>query len=314
MSAASGARRRGAVRATTADEPLGDAEFDVTGFVKRNELEPWVAEALRLLTPLQRAKVVNPPLELEGPDRVRNPSAVMSNRIRHSVPLEKRVEIFIKVNDLGEGVIDRLGTLTPEQTEAVMETGLKLMKAANPSGVAMARISGALRKFPAREGAPKGQGRGGRRGCEGEGRSRSPPSARGGRGLAVARAGRPHRPGGERAGSGGAAASDVQGIVDGLGLEWWCGEVLRRLSLFQRQAVLRELGNLSGVRNPSGVVMSRVRAVADPNDLTAIFIDLNGLDTACEERLWALTPDQRAAVIAPGIYVQNVRNPVTAVT
>ncbi|CAK0888688.1 unnamed protein product [Prorocentrum cordatum] len=70
---------------------------------------------------------------------------------------------------------------------------------------------------------------------------------------------------------------------------------------------------MSGVRNPSGVVMSRVRAVADPNDLTAIFIDLNGLDTSCEEKLWALTPDQRAAVIAPGIYVQNVRNPVTAV-
>merc|ERR1740121_1584932 len=70
---------------------------------------------------------------------------------------------------------------------------------------------------------------------------------------------------------------------------------------------------MTGIRNPSGVVMSRVKAVVSSDELTAIFVNLNQLDKACEEKLWSLTQEQRAAVIAPGIYLQNVRNGSTAV-
>merc|ERR1719189_1715675 len=70
---------------------------------------------------------------------------------------------------------------------------------------------------------------------------------------------------------------------------------------------------MTGVRNPSGVVMSRVKAVANPDELLTIFIDINQLDRACEAKLWNLTPEQRANVIAPGIFLQNVRNASTAV-
>merc|ERR1740121_1113582 len=70
---------------------------------------------------------------------------------------------------------------------------------------------------------------------------------------------------------------------------------------------------MTGIRNPSGVVMSRVKAVVSSDELTAIFVNLNQLDKACEEKLWSLTQEQRAAVIAPGVYLQNVRNGSTAV-
>merc|ERR1712151_903314 len=60
--------------------------------------------------------------------------------------------MFIKVNDLGEGVIDRISTLTPEQKEAVMDSGMKIHKATNPSGVAMKRITDAIRSHPSRSG------------------------------------------------------------------------------------------------------------------------------------------------------------------
>jgi len=107
--------------------------------------------------------------------------------------------------------------------------------------------------------------------------------------------------------------TDIQAAANDFRLESWCIEVLRRVSLWQRQTVLREIGTMRGVRNPSGVIMSRVRAVASPEELVAIFIDLNGLDRAVEAKLWGLSPDQRAAVLAPGIYVQNVRNTSVAV-
>jgi len=106
---------------------------------------------------------------------------------------------------------------------------------------------------------------------------------------------------------------DILDVCNELRLERWCGAVLVRLSLYQRQNVFREIGRLRDVRNPSGVVMSRIRALANPDELTAIFIDINDLDRSVESKLWHLTTEQRAAVIAPGIYVQNVRNPSTAV-
>jgi len=96
-------------------------------------------------------------------------------------------------------------------------------------------------------------------------------------------------------------------------LEWWVGEVLNRLSLWQRQNIMKDIGSMHGVRNPSGVVMSRVKAFSTPTELLAIFIDLNGLDRSVADQLADLSPDLQAAVIAPGIYVQNVRNPSTAV-
>ncbi|CAJ1444643.1 unnamed protein product [Effrenium voratum] len=70
---------------------------------------------------------------------------------------------------------------------------------------------------------------------------------------------------------------------------------------------------MRGVRNPSGVVMSRIKQVATPEELLTIFVDLNSLDRAVEAKLWELTPEQRMEVLAPGIFVQNVRNTSTAV-
>ena len=101
--------------------------------------------------------------------------------------------------------------------------------------------------------------------------------------------------------------------MEDLGLEQWCGEVLRRLSLWQRQTVIREIGTMRSVRNPSGVVMSRIRSIAKVDELISIFVDINGLDRNVEAQLWELTPEQRSQVIAPGIFVQNARNASTAV-
>lgn len=304
-------------------------------FLEEHGLEDWVGEAIDMLTSSQRHSVLNPRLNVE---RARNPNGVVVSRIRQVASVQERIQIFIKVNDLAEGVVDRLSTLTDEQCEAVMETGMKIQKATNPSGVAMKRITEALRKH-------KGSGRGGparlapRRGLEERrgpagayrarersrslswSRSRSRSSRRGrGRSPGILR-GRLRSSHETRSGPAGGAVAvegrrlpeDINTLVEDLGLETWCAEVLQRLSLYQRQTVVRELGNMRGVRNPSGVVMSRVKSMVNPDELGAIFVDLNGLDRACEEKLWSLTPEQRAAVIAPGIYVQNVRNPSTAV-
>merc|ERR1711860_309795 len=75
----------------------------------------------------------------------------------------------------------------------------------------------------------------------------------------------------------------------------------------------KDMQNMQGVRNPSGVVMSRVRQCVDTSELMSIFIDLNKFDSSVQAQLWALTSEQQVAVINPGIYLQNVRNPSTAV-
>jgi len=100
--------------------------------------------------------------------------------------------------------------------------------------------------------------------------------------------------------------------VDGYSLEWWVGEVLARLSLWQRQQVMTDLGNMWGVRNPSGVVMARVRQVASTQELMAIFIDINNIERTVADELWSLQEDQQTAVMAPGIYIQNARSPSVA--
>merc|ERR1740121_1020407 len=105
---------------------------------------------------------------------------------------------------------------------------------------------------------------------------------------------------------------DVSAFVGRYHLEWFVGEVLARLSLFQRQSVMTELGNMEGVRNPSGVVMARVRSVASTQELMAVFIDLNKLDDTVTEELWNLTEERQQGVMAPGIYIQNARSPSVA--
>jgi len=101
---------------------------------------------------------------------------------------------------------------------------------------------------------------------------------------------------------------DVHCFLDDNSLEWWVGEVLARLSLLQRQSVMADLATVRNVRNPSGVVMARVKQIANVTEMLAIFIDLNQIDRAAAEELWALAEEQQAAVMAPGIYIQNVRN------
>ncbi|CAE7498714.1 unnamed protein product [Symbiodinium natans] len=273
-------------------------EEDVREFVTEHGLDEWMVEVLMMLSPSKRSAVLHPPLNVE---RARNPNGVVMSRVKQVASVDQRIQMFVKVNDLGEGVVDRLSSLTSDQCEAVMESGLKIQRASNPSGVAMSRISEVLRTV---------SGRGGRpitlhpRPDSGGSRERS--RHRRGRSRSRVR----HRREEESMPS---VPQDVRRLMEELGLESWCGEVLRRLSLWQRQTVVRELGNMRGVRNPSGVVMSRIKSVATADELVAIFVDLNGLDRAVEAKLWELSPEQRAEVLAPGIYVQNVRNTSTAV-
>lgn len=280
-------------------------------FIEMHGLESWVGEALEMLSPSQCAAVVNPPLNME---RARNPNGVVVSRIKQVAPVDQRVQMFIRVNDLAEGVVDRLSTLTSEQLEAVMETGLKIQKATNPSGVAMKRITEVLKRYQARNQRPglpahSRSDAGSRRRSPSPGPRRSERSRSRGRGSEAQNS----RASIGQDGSKVAMPSDVQQAMEELGLDAWCGEVLRRLSLWQRQTVIREIGTMRSVRNPSGVVMSRIRSIAKTDELLAIFIDINGLDRSVESQLWDLTSEQRAAVMAPGIYVQNVRNPSTAV-
>jgi len=67
-----------------------------------------------------------------------------------------------------------------------------------------------------------------------------------------------------------------------------------------------------GVRNPSGVVMARVKQVASVQELMAIFVDLNNIDRNAADELWALAEEHQVAVMAPGIYIQNARSPSVA--
>lgn len=269
-------------------EPTGPLP-SMEEFVADNNLDPWVIDALYMMTPEQRVSVISTPLNTAN---THNPHGLVVSRMKAVTPTEQRLDMFIKINGLADGVIDRLSTLTSEQQEEVMESSLKIQKASNPSGVAMRRITDALRNSR-------------RPGSHSSGhipatraRSRTPAPAPSGGHL--------------RSGSAGQNA-DVTEFVRYFQLETWIGEVLNRLSLYQRQQVLADIGNLGGVRNPSGVVMSRVKTVAQPQELTAIFIDINGLDEGVQQELSELSLEQQAAVIAPGIYVQNVRNPSTAV-
>jgi len=100
---------------------------------------------------------------------------------------------------------------------------------------------------------------------------------------------------------------DVLRFLEDNALEWWVGEVLARLSLWQRQNVMADLATVRNVRNPSGVVMARVKQIANVTEMLAIFIDLNQIERPAAEELWGLTEDQQASVMAPGIYIQNVR-------
>jgi len=116
--------------------------MSTTEFVTSHGLDAWVGDALELLTPEQRYAVMEPPL---NKCHARNLNGIVVSRIKQAVPLDQRLGIFVEINGLSEGVVDRISTLTPEQAEAVMESGMKIQKASNPSGVAMRRISDVLR-------------------------------------------------------------------------------------------------------------------------------------------------------------------------
>jgi len=286
----------------TAREP-GDAALSTADFCAAHQLEPWIGEALELLAPEQRAAVMDPPLNTS---HARNLNGIVVSRIKQVVPLDQRLGIFVEINGLSEGVVDRISTLTPEQAEAMMESGLKIQKASNPSGVAMRRISDVLRgarqvsghghaAAQAASAAPVAPWEASAR--QRQDRSRTPaPTGREAAQTAV-----------------NDTPEDVQQLMSSLGLEWWCGEVLKRLSLWQRQQVMKDVMNVQNARNPSGVVMSRVRQISETSELMSIFIDINQFESSVQAQLWALTPEQQTAVINPGIYLQNVRNPSTAV-
>lgn len=287
-----------------------NAEPEMTSleFCQMHGLEAWVGDALDLLIPAQRAAVMNPLLNV---GRVRNINAMVMSRIKHAVPLDQRLGMFVQINGLSEGVVDRISTLTPEQAEALLDSGFKIQKAERPSAVAMKRITDAIkstRQALPLAGLPASTGLG------------SYPPTRG-RELELfsphTAADRSRTPFGRAGAIAGIAGDDmppdVREFMNQLGLEWWCGEVLKRLSLFQRQQIIKEMANLASVRNPSGVIMSRVRGVVDIKELMSIFVDLNQFDRGVQDALEQLTEEQKVAVISPGIYLQNVRNPSIAV-
>lgn len=306
----------------------------VEEFVAANALEPWVAEALYMLTEEQKTHVMRTQLNLEN---TTNLNGVITSRIKEVAPVDQRLHMFIQLNGLAEGVVDRLSTLTPDQHEKVMESTLKIQKANNPSGVAMRRISDVLRN------ERMGIAHGPHMLSSPDYRKPSPPQLQQpgpqvwlpppdntavatsllaglvetlGGGSAVRRDDRSRSrppvlstyPG---AGSGN-VPRDIQAFVEEYSLDWWVGEVLARLSLWQRQNVMTELANMQGVRNPSGVVMARVKQVANTQELLTIFIDINQLDQQVAEDLWGLAEEQQLSVIAPGIYIQNARSPSVA--
>lgn len=313
-------------------------------FCDMHGLDAWVGEALDLLKPKQRGAVMNPEMNM---GRARNPNGIVMSRIKNAAPLDQRLDMFVQINGLSEGVVDRISTLTQEQSEALLDSGFKILKAENPSAVAMKRITDVIKTLRA-EGSSRGSS-GVQAGRQQDGwNSRGSAGVQAGRqqagwsnrGSAGVQAGRQHdswnnhsfrqRPDDrsrtpappwsktERGGHGGSHSgrdmpSDVKNFMDAVGLDWWCGEVLKRLSLWQRQQIIKDMQGLHGVRNPSGVVMSRVREAVDTGELMSIFIDLNNFDSAVQQELSSLTPEQQVEVISPGIYLQNVRNPSTAV-
>jgi len=302
----------------------------VEEFVAQNGLEQWAIDALYLLRDDQREHVMKSPLNLE---HTTNLNGVITSRIKEVAPVDQRLQMFVTLNGLADGVVDRLSTLTGEQHEKVMESTLKIQKANNPSGVAMRRITDVLRNE--RLGIPHGPYQSGSGGGYHHG---SPPQhsqpmgdmSQGGNQLEAATnilnnlmstlTGAPPDPNQgmsmsrERSRSRPPATTsaivppDVHCFLEDNSLEWWVGEVLARLSLLQRQSVMADLATVRNVRNPSGVVMARVKQIANVTEMLAIFIDLNQIDRAAAEELWALAEEQQAAVMAPGIYIQNVRN------
>mmetsp|Transcript_41194 Transcript_41194/g.113628 ORF Transcript_41194/g.113628 Transcript_41194/m.113628 type:complete len:500 (-) Transcript_41194:97-1596(-) len=360
---------------------LPDAAYSplsIEDFVSQNGLESWVADALYLLSAEQQAQVMSNPLNLAN---TTNLNGVITSRIKEVAPVEQRLHMFIKINGLAEGVVDRLNTLTSDQHEKVMESTLKIQKANNPSGVAMKRITDVLRHE--RLGISHGPhlSNPGYKGIHRELQDLQPqvqpqpqlqlqpslvyetkptlanlaqpvnvltsiveslgglvasgvlnndPARPRSRSPRPRLAGAPNLAGSVLAGAlpqyvaapvavpvaaarPSSLPADIQAFLDEYRLEWWVGEVLTRLSLFQRQHVMQELANMRGVRNPSGVVMARVRQVATTQELLTIFIDINQIDRGVADELWALQEEQQQAVMAPGIFVQNARSPSVAV-
>lgn len=301
-------------------EPLEPAFSSIEEFVGVNGLEQWVVDAMYLLTPEQQAKVMASPINMHN---TTNLNGVITSRIKEVAPHEQRLQIFIQLNGLAEGVVDRLGTLTEEQREKVMESTLKIQKANNPSGVAMRRISDVLKheRLGIHHGPHMSSPNYGSQGPSSAASSLQPAiksivdaltgAASGGGGAGARDRSRSRPPAGVS--HSGGVSRDIQSFLDDYRLDWWVGEVLTRLSLWQRQNVMQELGNMHGVRNPSGVVMARVKQAASTQELLTIFIDINSIEGGVSEELWTLSEEQQIAVMAPGIYVQNARNSSVAV-
>jgi len=312
-------------------EPRLQGSLTVEGFVAHNGLESWVIDALYLLRDEQRDHVMNSRLNLE---HAMNLNSAITSIIKEVAPVDQRLQMFITLNGLGHGVVDRLSTLTGDQHEKVMENTLKIQKANNPSGVAMRRITDVLRSE--RLGIPHDPYQsGGGGGCYNH---NSPPqhsqpmgdSSQGGnqfeavtsilnnlmssltgappdsnQGMSMSRERSRSR---QPATSSTIVPPDVHCFLEDNFLDWWVGEVLARLSLLQRQSVMADLASVRNVRNPSGIVMARVKQIANVTEMLSIFIDLNEIDRSVAEELWALAEEQQVAVMAPGIYIQNVRN------
>lgn len=188
-------------------------------------------------------------------------------------------------------------------------------KANNPSGVAMKRINDILKRSKWQTGnhrRGRSRSRDGTR-SQSHSRSRSGSQNRGhtrnGNHVAIVPKGWHHWSRGRDVRAIKESKGDlVDDFVRDYGLDHWVGEVIQRLSLYRRQLVVQKCSNMYGIHNPSAVVMSEIRKLVETEELVAIFIDINGLDQDTTDELLRLSIRDQAAVVAPGIFLQNVRN------
>lgn len=259
-----------------------------------DNLDPWVCTALGYLDAKTRRKVVDD-ADLKG---ARNPNMVMWSRVKRVTSVDERIKMFIDINNLSEGVEDRLSTLDDQQKEDVMVSGLYINGASNPSGVAMQRINGVLRS---RRETDKGMsGKGKEKQAETD-TSLDRSHRRGDRS--------PSPQNNQQAPYSQTRRQRAEEFVRTHNLEHWVSEVLQHLSLYQRQQILQRSRQWLRVRNPSAAFMTLVREVCRFEELRAIFIAINCVNAAVEEDLCAMSKEQQEAVLDPGIYLQNTRNP-----
>eukprot|EP00405_Crypthecodinium_cohnii_P046799 CAMPEP_0206569892 /NCGR_PEP_ID=MMETSP0325_2-20121206/26704_1 /ASSEMBLY_ACC=CAM_ASM_000347 /TAXON_ID=2866 /ORGANISM="Crypthecodinium cohnii, Strain Seligo" /LENGTH=444 /DNA_ID=CAMNT_0054073559 /DNA_START=219 /DNA_END=1550 /DNA_ORIENTATION=+ len=111
-------------------------------FISALGVDSWLGDCLNLLSDRHRAAIMNPQLSL---NKARSINGILLSRIKQVVPLEDRLRVWVSINRLSSKVAAKVGALTPEQAESVLDAGFKIQKAECTSAVAMKRVSDILK-------------------------------------------------------------------------------------------------------------------------------------------------------------------------